>query len=183
MAASFSLKPEVPRTTTSSRVMLSSLSSGTTCRAVWRYCRSPCRRRRFPRPRAYCILGGDRDAEGRGGWVTSSESGVGQGDVNTVIVDSDEHVTFEGDDAALLEAERPKLDANPDDVRAGGLSDFDDAERRDTSPVHAHRVQATANAVGETVIPARGWLPSTLGSLRQSRLRGHLDLRRGRVWW
>jgi len=86
--------------------------------------------------------------------------------VNTVIVD--ETVAFEGDDAALLEAERPEFDTNPDDGRAGGLSDFDDAERLDTSPVHAQRVQATAKAVGETVVPntSEGVATSTLSSLR-----------------
>ena len=68
-----------------------------------------------------------------------------------VVVDTltiDECAAGEGDSAALLEGERIKLDADPDDGRAGGLSGFDDAEGLDTSSVYAHRVQATAKAVG-----------------------------------
>ena len=100
------------------------------------------------------ILSGDRDAEGRGVWVASGESRVGQGDgikepiaclshnarlpdFYVVVVDTatvDGLAGFEGDGAAPLEAERPELDANPDDGRTGGLSDFDDAESLDTGP-------------------------------------------------
>jgi len=114
------------------------------------------------------ILSGDRDAEGRGIWVACGESRVGQGDgikepiarllhnarlpdFYMVIVDTvtvDERAALEGNDAALLQAERPELDSNPDDGRARGLSDFDDAERLYAGPVHPHRVQATPKAVG-----------------------------------
>ena len=47
--------------------------------------------------------------------------------VDTVAVG--ECAALVSDDAALLEAERPELDANPNDGQAGGLSDFGDAER------------------------------------------------------
>jgi hypothetical protein len=47
----------------------------------------------------------------------------------------DERVAVLGDDAALLKAECPELDANPEDGRAGGLSDLDDADSVDTRPV------------------------------------------------
>ena len=114
------------------------------------------------------ILCGDRDTEGRGVWVASGESRVGEGDgikepiarlshnarlsyfyvaiADIVIVD--ERVAVEGDDATLLEAESPELDANPNDGWARGLSDFNNAERLDTSPVHVHLVQAKTKAVG-----------------------------------
>jgi len=78
------------------------------------------------------ILGGDWDAEGRGVCVASCESRVGEGDgikepigrlshnarlpyfyvVVVDIVTANEFAAVEGDDAALLEAERPELDAN-----------------------------------------------------------------------
>ena len=64
------------------------------------------------------------------------------------IVIVNEYAAFEGDDAALLKAECPKLDANPDDGRAGRLPNLDDAERLDTDPVHTHRAHATGKAVG-----------------------------------
>jgi hypothetical protein len=60
----------------------------------------------------------------------------------------DERQAFISDRAALLEAESPELDANPDDGRAGGFSDFYDTERINGGPVHAHCVQAIAKAVG-----------------------------------
>lgn len=114
------------------------------------------------------MLGGDRDTKGRGVWVASDESRVGQGDgikepiarlfhnarfpdfyvVVGDIATIDERAALDGDDAALLEAERPKLDSDPDDGQAGGLSSFEDVERVDTGAVHAHRIHATAKAVG-----------------------------------
>ncbi len=60
----------------------------------------------------------------------------------------DERVAAEGDDAALLKAEGSKLNTNPDDGRAEGPSNFSNAERIDTSPVHVHCVQATAKTIG-----------------------------------
>lgn len=65
----------------------------------------------------------------------------GTGSHNTGLQDFyvvDEHVAAERDDAALLEAERSILDTNPDNGRAGRLSDLSDADRIDTTSVQAH---------------------------------------------
>ena len=48
--------------------------------------------------------------------------------VDTVCID--EGAELDSDAAALLEAGHPALDADPDDVRARGLSDFHDAGPR-----------------------------------------------------
>ena len=112
------------------------------------------------------ILGGDRDAEGRGIWVASGESRVGRGDgikeptaclshnvrlpdfyvavMNAATVN--ELMAIEGGDAALLKAECPGFDANPDDGRARGFSNFSNAKRFNTSPVHTRHVQTMAKA-------------------------------------
>jgi len=64
--------------------------------------------------------------------------------MNTVCVD--EGAALDGNASALFKAKHPMLDADPDDGRARGLSDFDDADCVDTRPVHSCLVQGHGEA-------------------------------------